>query len=258
MWSSFSAYLIGTLAGVSQAEDSSGWEQLSLQPSSTYRLASAHTTIDLPNGALELWWQRSGGQHFDQVAAGDAATLSCGEAGGTITSVEFASFGTPRSGPDFSDLRLDPTCHAPRSADIIAAACIGQQACSIDATAIAFELGSAPATQRICHRANGADPLRLLVAVRCSSGESLRVRSRIPVGSRATLSLPLYGAAATPAGQSRLVLQMLGGTVLFPNRPSDASTPGVGSVRLVDGDREGGDARIEVQLAAGSYDLTLA
>ena len=61
MYSSYSAYLVRSVAGLSQAASSSGYQQLELRPSAAYALHSASATLELPNGDVRFEWVRSGG-----------------------------------------------------------------------------------------------------------------------------------------------------------------------------------------------------
>lgn len=57
------------------------------------------------------------------------ATLTCGAGGGRITSIDFASFGTPTG--NCGGYATHPTCHAPNSTSVVAALCTGQESCVI-------------------------------------------------------------------------------------------------------------------------------
>ena len=176
-------------------------------------------------------WSRSGGRQHDKVSEGDSAEFDCGQRGGVIEVVEFASFGTPlvrrrsaaatsamvtladtttaseireiREIREIPPLEAHPQCHAPSSAEVLTAACVGRQRCSVLATRDAFGMGasefgkgllancSAAAKRRGGRLAAWSDPLRFWATVRCSAGESLSVSTTIPVGLSATLVLPL-------------------------------------------------------------------
>jgi len=98
MYSSFSAYLVTSVAGVRQAAGSEGFRHLELRPSAARALHGASATLDLASGEARFEWARSGGSQYDKVAEGDVAELTCGPHGGVMTAVEFASFGTPTLG----------------------------------------------------------------------------------------------------------------------------------------------------------------
>lgn len=56
-------------------------------------------------------------------------TLDCGPMGGTITGVPFASFGRPSG--SCGAYAVDASCHAPTSAAVVAAACVGKASCTL-------------------------------------------------------------------------------------------------------------------------------
>jgi len=69
-------------------------------------------------------------QFCAQVLGESNLTLSCVDAGSTIQSIDFASYGTP-SGDTCGSYEIDNSCHAPTSQSAIASACVGQSACAI-------------------------------------------------------------------------------------------------------------------------------
>ena len=119
---------------------------------------------------MSFRWSRSGGRQHDKVSEGDSAEFDCGQRGGVIEVVEFASFGTPlvrrRSAAatsamvtlahtttaseirerseirEIPPLEAHPQCHAPSSAEVLTAACVGRQRCSVLATRDAFGMGA--------------------------------------------------------------------------------------------------------------------
>lgn len=76
------------------------------------------------------------------VEEGSVLTLACAEGTGTISSIEFASFGLPSgSCPHFA---INSSCHAQTSASVVAAACVGKSSCSVPATLIQFGTDPCP------------------------------------------------------------------------------------------------------------------
>merc|ERR1711871_917185 len=134
MWSSYSAYLVRSLAGISHRYNSAnGLVEIDLRPSSAYELSGANSTMHLPQGDVVLTWRRSGGMQVTKVAAGDLARLSCGETGGHIDAIDFASFGRPRGGAFYDGVAVDPSCHVPTSLDVARSACVGKASCELRA-----------------------------------------------------------------------------------------------------------------------------
>lgn len=72
------------------------------------------------------------------VKEGSAITATC-PAGHTIYDVIFASFGTPTGSCD-SGFAVDSNCNAENSTEVVRAACVGKQSCTIPATAQFFNV----------------------------------------------------------------------------------------------------------------------
>ena len=68
MFSSYSAYLVQSIAGITQKDGSAGFSHVELRASNAYALHSASASLDLPNGELRFEWVRSGGMQYDKVA----------------------------------------------------------------------------------------------------------------------------------------------------------------------------------------------
>ena len=216
-------------------------------------------------GRVRFSWQRSGGRQVEQVSEGDTAVLSCGARGGTIHRVHFASFGTPRVGQGntawaLPRLEASATCHASRSVQIVAEACIGRSECHLVATRTFFELmaeeeaaceggGEEPAGR-------ASEPLRLGVEVECDGAAAVRAEASIPMGgARATVLLPVRGLV-TPRvyeGGSTLVYDSAraGGAAVTQT----STTDGILGVARVS-DPVMGDA-VAVALSSGDYALEI-
>ena len=110
---------------------------------------------------------------------GNTLSLECVEAGATVASIVFASYGTPTgSCPNFSA----GSCAAPNSLATVQAACVGKHACSIDVSNEVF----------------GGDPCagtskRLRVVAHCSAGGGVQPGSNTPPSDRTVL--PPYVAS---------------------------------------------------------------
>ncbi|EOD26424.1 hypothetical protein EMIHUDRAFT_100487 [Emiliania huxleyi CCMP1516] len=261
MWSSYSAYLVKSVAGLHQQAGTHGFQRLELRPSGAYALSGASVTVDLPHGTARLSWVRSGGRQHDKVSEGETARLSCGPSGGRISAVSFASFGTPSIGSP-SDLpsdgrrsdgfETDPACHALRSSQAVAEACVGRNSCEVPATRVFFgERGSLFCTTR---RDPLASPLRLWLTVACEvAADSLRVEAGVPVGSTARLLLPLRGMATPHLRES-------GRSVYLATDPSASSAARkanrLGSVQLTEDERTG--RILAVELPSGLFDFDLS
>ena len=279
MYSSYSAYLVSALGGISQPEGSAGYRRIELRPSAAYALRGAHVTLDLPHGDVSLRWERSGGVQLDKVAEGDVAALDCGPRGGKIVRVAFASFGTPAVGHGSEGAASAPTddprwsladhyaagvpplhahsaCHARTSAEVVAAQCVGRASCRVPARREEFGFGAAEVAR--CEAAAGdgpndkwAEPLRLWAVVECERSESLDVHARVPVGSTAAAVLPLRGMVEPVLRDgSRVLFDVNGATAA-------ATKARVAAVRRVAAAQLGGGGALVVELGAGAYELSL-
>lgn len=76
-----------------------------------------------------------GGEPVSSKLPGAFAALDCGDDGGMIDSVRFASFGNP-SGHCGTFTR--GVCHAPGSMNVVAKACVGRQNCVLPSSSAAF------------------------------------------------------------------------------------------------------------------------
>jgi len=70
-----------------------------------------------------------GPQNWVRGQEGFPATIDCGPGGGKITSIDFASYGTPVG--NCGAYKMTPTCHAPNSTTVVASLCIGQTSCTL-------------------------------------------------------------------------------------------------------------------------------
>ena len=95
-----------------------------------------------------------GPQNWQTGSQVEPITLDCGTGGGTIESIDFASFGQPTGN---CGAYAKSACHAASSIDVVAALCLGKASCVVPTDAAAF--GGSP-----CAGANF-----LAVSATCSS-----------------------------------------------------------------------------------------
>ena len=193
-------------------------QRLEFRPSSAYALHAANVSLDLPFGMASLEWVRSGGLQMEMVSEGYDAQLSCG-AGGKIKSVEWASFGRPfhsTTGPAFAAMdastategwQVDRECHAVRSVDVVASACVGAVHCTLRADRSTFLMSSDEA-QGCAASADGThsevETLRLWVGVRCEAADSVQAQVVVPPTATATLVLPVRKMSSPQLSRSHL------------------------------------------------------
>jgi len=185
MWSSVSSYIVEKVAGLAH-EFVGGVSTLTMAPASS-SMSAASASLDLENGLASLSWRRHGGVQCFTASEGQALTLDCGAEGGVISSIDFASYGTPEG--MCGAYERNERCHSQASAPAVATSCVGKQSCSIKINAATFE-------QLTC--APRAHSHRLHLQLRCSVTEpSLEVKTSVPAGSAASVRLPkrLFGAS---------------------------------------------------------------
>jgi len=244
MWSSYSAYLVRSAAGlaISPRRSAGGATELVMRPAASgVELSAASVRLELPFGDAALSWRREGGAQLDKVAEGDTLRLSCGE-GSRIASIDFASFGTPRGGEHSRGLAVDHRCHSLASAGVLSRRCLGRSSCEIEASRAAF-----PFHDGLCDRSD-ADPLRLWAAVTCDAPESLRVTSVVPVAATATLHLSLRDKRNARLLEGRsLVFQSAG-----PAEESKSLADGIVSIG-----HDAGSHSLVVRLGSGEFNFHL-
>jgi hypothetical protein len=145
------------LGGLQMDGDSRGWQQLELHPqvyndqrgvSICANLSSTSASIITPRGPLIGEWHCVNGAASTcaVVDEKDTAEVSC-PAGGTISSVDFASFGTPE-GSCLTGLVVNSSCNAADSKTVVEKLCLGKASCSISASDTVF---SDPCFNVSCH-----------------------------------------------------------------------------------------------------------
>jgi hypothetical protein len=193
MWSSYSHYLVASVAGLAQQPSSSGYREVLFSPASSLGLSAAEASISLSHGDVAIQWQRHGGVQCSKAAEDRTVSLDCGEHGGVISHVEFASFG--RAEGMCGRFAVDGAgCHAPSTTEIVAANCVGKRSCELRADAPTFFANSELTVEHACTAdAHGKiEGLKLWAQVRCSAGVSIASRVQVPVGTKsATLHFPV-------------------------------------------------------------------
>ena len=176
MWSSYSSYLIRKVVGISQHHQSNGYWDLELRPGYFTDLSSASGILRLKQGSVKLSWKKHGGEHCDSAAKGDAVHLDCGENGGFISRILFASYGFPQ-GTDCDSMKIDPKCHDAMIENNVVKHCLGKKKCDIKALSNGLS----------CKNFDGKVE-RLVVKVKCSVEDAkLHVKTQLPLGTSARL-----------------------------------------------------------------------
>ena len=107
--------------------------------------------------------------------------MQCADAGATIAAIRFASFGTPSgSCPAFAD----GPCSAKASLGIVENACLGNRACTVNATNDQFGGDPCPGTSK-----------QLVIVAHCSQGGGFQPNAALPPADRQRL--PAYVSSVT-------------------------------------------------------------
>ena len=103
MFSSISEFIVKVGSGI---EDFSCSGPLNIRPAQAYGLSRADVAVETACGSVHVAYARTGGQQCAKVPEGRSelrqtmnevadVELSCGENGGTIQKIDFASWGHP-------------------------------------------------------------------------------------------------------------------------------------------------------------------
>lgn len=262
MWSSYSHYLVSDLAGVSQRRWAGGWgyRALTFLPASSgLGLSHARAELELSVGRVVHEWRRHGGVQCGKAAEDRAMRLECGERGGVIIAVDFASFGAPRG--VCGAFEAEPSCHAAVTTDVVARACLGQNSCEIRAEAEAFAVTpgvSAGWCSTLHHPGASA---RLWAQVRCSAPPMLSVRVEVPLASTAKVVLPVSAVAGEGGAHGSVrVVEDKSRAVLYPDgvHGRGSSAVDVTPVTASADSDHAGRAVVSVGMGSGAYELSMA
>jgi len=247
MFSSPGGWLWEDLAGIDQlrhtapsydpaAPDAAGFRHAVLYPRVTRNanLTFVDATYASVSGDFALAWSSPGARASGACAA-DApenapVTLSCAA---PFTGVIFASFGTPTGA---CGAFAKGACDAANSSAIVAAACVGQTACTIDVSTALF---GDPCFNTLKH-------FNAQLACPAATGISLAVT--VPTNARATVRVPF--AAGTPLA-NLTVLE--GGVPVFARGAFVPGVAGVAGAAVGAEDTPAGDVTVDVLVGAGSY-----
>ncbi|XP_065198492.1 alpha-L-rhamnosidase-like isoform X1 [Sycon ciliatum] len=238
MFSSVSGWMRTHAVGFHITEP--GMKKLRFEPAKLTGLSWAQVSHDEPR-RVEFNWQRHGGTHCAKSAEGpspinnklpqsDPMHVTCGEHGGVITSVDFASFGKPSG--RCGHFEQDETCHSNNSLKLAEQQCIGKSVCMLP---IGADYWGNPC----------GGVKRLYIQVTCSKPHTVTTDITVPAGSEGLLSMPAYGTEGTVLYES--------GNLLWENdRMSSSDLPGI---RDMQWDMEN-DA-LAVQVLSGKYRFVL-
>lgn len=177
MFSSVSAHLVA-MAGVDQRDESVAFSDVVLRAGRFVGLSRANVGVRSVRGEVGIDWSVAGGRQCGVAAEGRDVELSCGEGGGVISDVEFASYGTAFG---WCGSFGRSKCDASSSAEVVRAACVGKASCVVGASNSLF-----------------GDPCvgtskKLVASVKCSGDAVMRARAEVPATAVGAVELGLAG-----------------------------------------------------------------
>jgi len=229
MFGTNGAWMYRSLGGINPA-GVSGVLRIAPSGINDHGLVAVSASTVVVTGPMQISWAVLSHSACETVAEDAVLTLSC-PAGQLITSIPFASYGTP------SNCHAG-ACSSANSVDIVSRACIGKNSCSVPAT-----------------NANFGDPcfgtVKYLAASALCGGQvpkpGYTLNVRIPFGQNAELDLPIVASLEMSAGTA---------TVAESSKSvwaRGAYVPGVEGITRATMSNEFGVPAVRVVLGSGNY-----
>ncbi|KAH3761250.1 Alpha-L-rhamnosidase N-terminal domain protein [Pelomyxa schiedti] len=134
MFGGHGAWFYQAFGGINMQEDGIAWDKLKIAPVvEGHDMKFTTASVDTPRGLIETSWDKSM-YLCASIPENQQATLQC--TSGTITTVDFASFGTPTG--SCGNYAINPACHASTSVDVITSLCVGKSSCVIPSNDATF------------------------------------------------------------------------------------------------------------------------
>jgi len=233
MFGSNSAWYFQTLAGIQMASSKSvAYDHIVINPyipsSSSPSLTSVSATIGSIRGPISVSWDLPSPHFCGFASENSILNLHC--IGGTITSIDFASFGTPTGSCGNYSIG---SCNSPNSMSAVSSLCLNQASCSIPANNANF----------------GGDPCygtakSLAVQVSGCPIPIVTLSVTIPVGSDAVVGIPTLNQVST----SFSILES--GVTFWSNGQFVPGVPGISSATV------NGNV-VNVAVGSGTYSFVL-
>eukprot|EP00750_Incisomonas_marina_P020197 INCI3819.1.p1 GENE.INCI3819.1~~INCI3819.1.p1 ORF type:complete len:646 (+),score=85.21 INCI3819.1:1504-3441(+) len=255
MFGSQSAWYFKYLAGLRLSEGSRGWENVEFRPyvwagaaspprSICGNLSSVEASVVTIRGPAAAAWQCPMYTVCqDAVPEHSTAQFNC-PVGSTVTSVGFASFGTPLGSCADNSLAINASCHANTSKSIVEAACLGKNNCTVDVDDTVFgdpclDVQKVLSAQLTCSPAKGEGAL------------AFTYRVTVPVGSTGSVILPTMGVDPTKG-----VTVTEGGSAVWQDGSFVAGgAVGVGAAEIL---TDATGQNIKFAVGSGDYDFAVA
>ena len=174
-------YFFGNLAGLQN--EGLAWDNITIAPTVAGDLAGVEATMNTLRGSVVIQWSASEGSsscgvgHEKDDVCTQPAVVTCGS--GIIANITFANYGLTQ--PNGVCGNYTANCTANSSYEVVKAACLGKHNCSVNADPQTFHNEDpCPSMQK-----------ELVIEVTCKSVAYFALNVTIPVGSVATVFLPL-------------------------------------------------------------------
>ena len=203
-------------------------------------LQTASATYRSMSGPYTITWlganASSGGGYNCVADAPENAPVALSCASGVFTKVDFASFGTPTGA---CGAFAKGACDAANTSAVVAAACLGKAACSIDVSTSVF---GDPCFNTLKH---------FDAALTCSSAGAkpvVTIEAAVPANARATVRLPIPGGIP-PAN----LTVTEGGATVFAGGAFRPGVEGVYGAAVRTSDAPTGTYTVDVEVGAGVF-----
>jgi hypothetical protein len=266
MFSSVSEWIVREVGGVRGGDVAAACglssAALEMHPAALVGVSAATVRMQSRCGDVRLSYQRHGGVQCVRAPEGRSsvreggpvvhdAVVQCGEHGGVIERVDFASWGSASG--TCGAFVAHPTCHSDATADVVAAMCVGKATCSVPTSADVWAPHLSAAALATCVN-DAHDPRTLALQVTCSRGHAVTASVSVPTGARAQVHLPTYGVSSVRVTEGGDAVLVAAGSVTA----AAALPQGVAAVEVAArGVDDGTGDRVVVHVGSGTYDLML-
>jgi len=226
MFGSQSAWYFKALAGINTFD---AYSTIFIRPEIyQVNLTQVSASMNTHKGMILSSWEIPNNSGMcTQATENQNALITCLR--GVITSIVFASFGTPTG--SCGNFAIDPSCHANDSVSIVSNYCIGKSSCSIPATVSVFGDPCFGTVKRLYVQAAGCQTIELIQSV------------VIPVNSISLVQVPKMNLTQIEIFES--------GTLIWQNDTFISGDKGV-----MNGSDKG--TSVEFAVGSGSYIFQMA
>jgi hypothetical protein len=136
MFGGQSAWYYQGIAGITMTPGTLAYTDITIDPQVVFEsnLTFVSASLNTHKGQILSSYSHSMGM-CAAVPENQDATITCGS--GTITAIDFASFGTPTG--TCGAFQIDPSCNANDTVSIVSSYCLGKSSCTVPATDAIFK-----------------------------------------------------------------------------------------------------------------------